>query len=88
MPSPQQPSIFLSPGPKGEVRDLTGASQRAKQTETLTRQGIPYTVAHDGWPRVARAWVDAALATPKPTRSADEPDFSSLTRRHEGATDR
>jgi hypothetical protein len=80
MSLPHQSSMFLTPGQYGEVADLTGANQRSKQCAILARQGVPFVVANDGWPRVARGWLNKALETPKePTRrSDDEPDFSSL----------
>lgn len=35
-----------------EVREITGARQRAACIRVLEANGVPYLVAADGWPRV------------------------------------
>lgn len=42
-----------------EVRELTGARQRARCIRVLEDNRIPYVIAADGWPRVH---VDAVAA--------------------------
>lgn len=43
---------ILEPGRSGEVATLTGARQRDSQKKALTKMGIPFSVAPDGWARV------------------------------------
>lgn len=44
---------------KEEVQQLTGAKQRRTMSRCLDRQGIPYVLDQDGWPKVLRSVVMA-----------------------------
>lgn len=66
---------FLTHGTAGEVADLTGTRWRPKQIEALSRMGIKYFVAPDGWPRVPRSEIEGATSA---SARAEEPDFSTL----------
>lgn len=44
-----------------ELKDVTGAAQRATQRRSLDALGIPYRVNCDGWPVVLRSEAIAAL---------------------------
>ena len=63
-------ATFLSYGRVSETAELTGARQKPKQLEVLVRNGIPFIVGRDGWPRVALKTIEG--------RHTVEPDFSSL----------
>lgn len=60
-----------------ELVERTGYKQHAKQCEELARQGIKFTVRHDGFPLVLRSQFELPL-TVKGKRK--EPDYGALTR--------
>jgi hypothetical protein len=43
---------LMTSGRHSETSDLTGSQTREGQIDNLTRNGIPFTVGNDGWPRV------------------------------------
>lgn len=51
-------ATFLTAGVDSEVAELTRAKTRARQIEVLRRNAVPFIVAADGWPVVARAAVE------------------------------
>lgn len=64
---------------KQEVWELTGYQRGSCQIRILRANGIRFTEAADGSPRVARAEIE----TPGRLTSATQPDFSSLIRKKE-----
>ena len=57
-----------------ELIERTGYKQRNKQRDELARQGVPFTVRHDGFPLVLRSYLE-----PTPGRKR-EPNFAALKR--------
>ena len=62
-----------------EVRQLTGAANRAKQKEILKGAGIAFIVRADGWPALTWSAVDSVLAKPRTEEEATAPiNFDSI----------
>ena len=70
---------FLSYGKGSETAELSGANQRPRQIGALSRMGINFFVAADGWPRVPRTEIERHQS-----KKTQEPDFSTLTRINTG----
>lgn len=50
--------LFLTPGSRGEVAELTGAHTRAGQLRVLRQNGTRHTINAAGWPVVPMSAVD------------------------------
>ena len=54
--------LFLTPGSRGEVAELTGAHTRAGQLRVLRQNGTRHTINAAGWPVVPMSAIDGAPA--------------------------
>lgn len=51
--------LFLTPGPYGQVAELTGARTRKRQIRTLQQNGIRHTLNAAGWPVVSLSTIES-----------------------------
>lgn len=63
---------------KEELQALTGARQRATVIRQLQRNDVPFVIAADGWPRVARDWIPGRNVVSLRDRRNGEPDLDAL----------
>lgn len=61
-----------------EVRELTGCRRRDACIRQLQRQGVPFVIAADGWPRVCRDALLGGSVVSIADRDRQEPNLDAL----------
>ena len=54
--------MFLSPGSRGQVAEMTGAHTRARQIRVLQQNGVRHIINAAGWPVVPISAIDGSSA--------------------------
>jgi hypothetical protein len=63
---------FLTAGKDSEVAEVTGAKQKKRQIECLSRNGLRFIVRRDGWPTVHRSEIEHGQPPAEPNFKAME----------------
>lgn len=56
--------LFLTPGSRGQVAEMTGAHTRKGQLRVLRQNGTRHTINAAGWPVVPLSEVDGSVRVP------------------------